>query len=436
MSRMSHRLIFAAALAAVTLWTAQSFGEITLITPQVQVYEGDRTVTLIWNDPIPENLVSIEEPVLGSVQFPWDGHAVIEAGGFYTGACDWTYDVMISRFAGADTVMELNWQEVTDWMTQRVEARRIQVTEMDQVIQLSDGIEITIKSDGLFDLDMVGWTGPIPDLSGLLIDAYATLDTADYAKPIDFVFTCTSGGDLTGASGEIGFGWEARIAWPDITLAPDSTLLGSGSFVIETADSPKEFFGGLRMGFPAGAFVEGEYFSADVLMPLVAGDRLGIIANTFEGYLVLRHSVEDRPAVGSDSIGLYKVMAAISKCDSFELFVDSLTSLPDPYGERRYIDRGVMVDQPGVDPDPDLKTVLNGFPYDYAVVTYDWSRPVRAAGAVDCEHRSRAQSLRGACRLGDWWRGKDSIRQHTTGGQDQDIRCSRRIHKHNPSEHL
>jgi hypothetical protein len=37
------------------------------------------------------------------------------------------------------------------------------------------------------------------------------------------------------------------------------------------------------------------------------------------------------------------------------------------------VDLGVVGDQPNVTPDPDRPTVLNSFPYEYAVVTWDWS---------------------------------------------------------------
>jgi hypothetical protein len=38
---------------------------------------------------------------------------------------------------------------------------------------------------------------------------------------------------------------------------------------------------------------------------------------------------------------------------------------------RYFIDKGIMSDEEGVTPDPDAPTVLNGFPYYYAVVTFD-----------------------------------------------------------------
>jgi hypothetical protein len=114
-----------------------------------------------------------------------------------------------------------------------------------------------------------------------------------------------------------------------------------------------------------------------VRIPLVTGgsydERFSIKAETFDGYLILRHSVEDTPPhEPTDSIRYFKVIFEMSKCDSFELFTDSL-GVPDPYGTRHFSDRGVIGDNIFVNNNPDFETVLNGFPYNYAVVTYDWT---------------------------------------------------------------
>ena len=109
------------------------------------------------------------------------------------------------------------------------------------------------------------------------------------------------------------------------------------------------------------------------MIPLADGDRFSVRAETFDGYLVLRHSVEDTPPHEPiDSLKSFKVVAEISKCDSFALFCDSL-GVPAPYGERAFADVGIAGDGLFVRDDPDFPTVLNGFPYNYAVVTYDWT---------------------------------------------------------------
>jgi hypothetical protein len=375
MSKVNNCLVAVAVVAAVLLCTGVSLGEITLRAPQVQVLEGDRIVELKWQDPNPEDLVSVEEPALGSADFPWHGHAVIEARGFYLGACDWPYEVNITREPGTD-LMELAWDEVVDWrtfeITQATETKRFTVTAFDEFIDLSDGIEIMVTSEGLYEPDFAGWSGPVPDFGGVFRDVYADLDSTDYEQPVAFDFTCTSGGELTPTAGGIGFEWEAHIGWGDSSLVPDPTLLAEGEFMVGRADTSVEIHRGFELTFPGGTFASGESFSVDAYIPLVRGDRFTVSANTFDGYLVLRHSVEDRAGSGDD-IEAYKVVGALSKCDSFDFFVDPDTGEPHPFGTREFVDEGITVDQPGVDPDPGVNTVTNGFPYDYAVVTYDWN---------------------------------------------------------------
>ncbi|MGQ9604379.1 MAG: T9SS type A sorting domain-containing protein, partial [bacterium] len=51
----------------------------------------------------------------------------------------------------------------------------------------------------------------------------------------------------------------------------------------------------------------------------------------------------------------------------------------DPNGVRRYVDKGIWMEGEGYDKKPDFKTVLNGFPYEYTVATYDWTSTRRLA---------------------------------------------------------
>lgn len=351
MSKVSLGLLLSIASIIVLTSAVVAFGDVGLEQPVVEVREGDERVDISWYDPEPENLAAIHEPGLGSIQFPWRGNAALTTQGFYTGACDWMYDIQV--FSVLDTI-EFSWNQVTDWRTSRTTARRIKVTETDRFYDLSDGIEVMVLSDGLFLADLAGWTGPAPTFHGVY--AGTGVDPQD---TLDFVFTCTSGGDLSAGSGSI------SIAWVD-------EISGSGSLVVESAGEAVDVDKNLRITLAPGTYATGETFSLGLIPPFESGDRFSVRVETFAGYLVLRHSVEDRSVPGSDSIIAYKVVANISKCDTFELF--SLPNgEPDPGGTRYFTDRGIMTPQPGVTPDPDVNTVLNGFPYDYAVVTYDWT---------------------------------------------------------------
>jgi hypothetical protein len=354
MSRVFGVTVFAVSVIAVLGCAGMCLAQIVLEPPDVQVREGDRTVVISWADQNPEALVSIDEPVLGSLQFPWFGNATLASQGFYTGACDWTFSVLVDWTL--DTI-EITWDEISDWETMSLSNRRVTITETDQFYDLSDGIRISVNSEGLFDLETGGWSGPLPGLHGI----YAGEPGAEPDTAVQFVFECTSGGELSSGGGaSITFEWEDGLG-------------GSGSFAVGTADVSVHVDKQLKVRFPAGTYAAGESFSVDAWIPLVDGDRFSVRAETFEGYLVLRHSVEDTPPHEPiDSIRSFKVIAQISKCDSFALFSDSL-GVPLPYATREFTDQGVTGDGIFVNDDPDFTTVLNGFPYNYSVVTYDWN---------------------------------------------------------------
>jgi hypothetical protein len=331
-----------------------AFGQVDLVAPEVEVIEGDRQVELFWSDPDPEALTHIRQPVLGTVAFPWRGNAELSSEGFYLGACDWTFNVLVSLVV--DT-WEVSWREVIDWKTGAQVNRRVEIREFETYYDLSDGLRIKIDSTGIHSVDLTGWSGPGPEPGGLFWGG----DHSYPGNPVVFTFTCTSGGELGPTGGDIEFDWISVQERP----AEVGDSVQTGSLNVDEAGSPFEVYKGMTVSFPSGTYAAGETFSIALSIPLVDGDRLSIVAETFEGYLVLRRSIEERP-------GQYKVISNISKCDSFEFFQDG-QGLPDPYGERYYIDRGIVDDQPGVDSDPDQPTVLNGFPYEYVVATFDMS---------------------------------------------------------------
>ena len=335
--------------AVLLLSVGVCMGGVTLIAPEVEVREGDRLVDLLWRDPEPGSLVAVDSPVLGSISFPWGGGAVLISEGFYLGACDWPYGFLVSLVGDS---IELSWQEIIDWRELTSRPRRVVVPDVEHFLELSHGLRVKVDSTGLFitDTTAVGWNwnGPLPAFHGIYVGGAPLLGDSS----VVYTITCTSGGSVTESAGDADFEWV-------------SDLGSDGSFKVTRADSSIEVEQGLRVRFPAGTYVAQEAFLIEALVPLVNGNRFTIAASTFEGYLALRKSVEDR-------IDHYKVRANISKCDTFEFFEDGDGNY-DPWGDRSYIDRGVVSDQPGVTPDPDLKTVLDGFPYRYAVVTWDWS---------------------------------------------------------------
>jgi hypothetical protein len=326
------------------LWAGFCFGDIVLRSPEAHVSEGDRVVEITWTDPNPEDLTFVPQPMLGTPQFPWLGHAGITSRGFYTGACDWSYDVVV--ISSPDSIT-LRWSEVVDWGTKSVVNMIRRVDETDVYYDLSDGIELMVVSDGLFEIDASGWSGPIPVFHGIYRGAIDTIPD----MPVVIDFYCVSGGEIDEAGGA-----EVILDWQD-------DMDRNGSIAVTQAAVDIELYEGLRINFPSGILTEGEGFSLTAMAPLINGDRLTIRPVTFEGYLVLRHSVEDRS-------GQYKVISRISRCENPELFEDE-NGEPDPYGTRYFIDKGID-SGPGVVPDPNVETVLNGFPYDYSVVTYDW----------------------------------------------------------------
>jgi hypothetical protein len=344
MSKLTNSL-FPAIAAMLLLTVGVCMGGVDLVPPEVEIAEGDRLVDLVWRDLDPESLVSVEPPVLGSISFPWGGMATLSSEGFYQGACDWTYDILVSDIR--DTI-EFSWQEIIDWREGTIAPRQIQVPDVEVFLDLSHGIRVKVDSTGLFLMDASGWNGPIPAFHGIYLGG--SPETGDLS--VEYTFTCTSGGEVTGTSADVEFAWVNDLA-------------SEGSFSVSQADMSIEVDEGLKIKFPAGTYTADEEFAVEVMVPLVHGNRFAVSGETFEGYLVIRRSVEDAE-------GLYKVRANISKCDTFEFFQDPSGEY-DPWGDRAYTDRGVESSQPGVNPDPDLETVLNGFPYDYAVVTWDWS---------------------------------------------------------------
>ncbi len=337
--------VFPGIAVVLLLAVGVCMGGVNLIPPEVEVTEGDRLVDLLWRDLNPESLVSVEPPVTGSISFPWEGGATLSSEGFYLGACDWTYDFLVSNVRDS---IELSWQEIIDWKEGTARPRRVSIPDVEIFFDLSDGMRVKVDSTGLFLMDATGWAGPIPAFHGIYVGE--SPEPGD--SSVDYVFTCTSGGEVTGTGGDVDFEWV-------------NDLNSTGSFTVTQADISIEVDQGLRVKFPAGTYMTNDAFAVEVVIPLVNGNRFAIRGETFEGYLVIRKSVEDRG-------DLYKVRANISKCDSFEFFQDQDGNY-DPWGDRNYVDRGVVGDQPNVTPDPGLETVLNGFPYWYAVVTWDWS---------------------------------------------------------------
>jgi hypothetical protein len=353
MLKHSKGLVSALAFILIFGWCGGLSAQIDLVSPDVSVFEGNREVEVFWSDHDPELLTYVHQPVLGTVAFHWKGHAGVSSGGFYLGACDWTNNVVVSLVAGN---WELSWREIINWKTMAQRNMRLVISDLETYYDLSDGTKVKIGSAGLFAPDMAGWSGPQPAFGGIYQGGQSYPDSA-----IVFTFTCSAGGELGTPGTVIGFSWESRQRRP----VGVGDQVESGSFTVSQAASPVTVQKGLKLTLPAGSYAQGESFAVSVRVPLVNGDRFSVVAETFDGYLVLRHSIEDRP-------GEYKVIANISKCDSFEFFEND-QGLPDPSGQRYFIDLGITVSQPGVTDNPEEPTVLNGFPYQYAVVTHDMS---------------------------------------------------------------
>jgi len=338
MERLVH--LWALGLTLVCVVASPVFGQdcVTLRTPElVDIVEGDRQVELWWRDTYPESLTCVHEPKLGTTQSPWQGNAGLASGGFYTGACDFDYRFNILM---SDSV-QFRWTEV-NWITGTQRARAVTVGDTDTPYDLSDGITVTVLAEGLFTItDSEGWTPADPMFHGIYTGGADS--TADV--PVAFTLSCAVGGEVSGAGGA-----GAVIDWSD-----DGGR--SGSISLEASGVDYEIDNGLMVEFPAGTYVAGDTLVMEAMRPFVVNNQFSISVETFDGYQVLRRSVEDRPDV-------YKVIANISRCDTANFFL--------PVDETRYfIDKGIVGEEEGVTPDPDAPTVLNGFPYYYAVVTYD-----------------------------------------------------------------
>jgi len=318
-----------------------AYGDVEVVSPEVIVREGDRIVEIEWRDPEPQKMTRIHQPQLGTPQQPWRG-AKIESGGEYLGACDWNF-VFGTKIIG--DVAKLSYKEVADWKKKSLkpDQTEIEIPDLDTWYDLSYGIKLRVLSEGLFEVDTTGWSGASPLFGGVYV-----------GDSTGFTFRCTSGGDI--GSGDVTFEWEDDLG-------------NSGSFEVSAAQSWIFLRRGLKIKFQSGRCNQGESFRVKVRPAVVLGDIFSISVETFDGYLVLRRSVEDRQ---------FKVINNISKCDSFEFFCDA-DGNPDPGGVRRYVDEGVWMEGEGYSKDPRFKTVLNGFPYDYTVVTYDWTSARRLA---------------------------------------------------------
>jgi hypothetical protein len=357
MLKGSRRLALLLPLLAIGLSTGVALADdIILVPPDVDIREGDREVEITWRDPQPEKLVVLLDPVLGTAQYAWRGVAHPVLSGFYVGACDW--DILVTVNSLQDSV-GFTWQEISDWNTKATRTRRLRVDETDLYYDLSAGIRVAVPSTGLFDYDGAGWSGPEPNFHGIYRGGTYP-DTS-----VVFTFTCASGGQLTaGGDAAISLSW----------YTPGHAE--SGSVTIVRAGQSVEVSRGLRVFFPAGQFTAGQSFTLDARVPFgkvgpggdPPNDAFKVRAQTFDGYMVLRRSVEDRTSAADT---MYKVIADIERCDNPAFFADDEGN-QDPSGDRRFIDKGVHGSGTGVTPDSTARVIINGFPYDYAVVTYDW----------------------------------------------------------------
>ncbi len=326
-------------LTLVCVLSLPAFGEdcVTLKTPElVDILEGHRQVELWWRDVDPEALTCVHEPRLGTTQSPWRGNATLSSGGFYTGACDFVYKFTVMLTDSAT----VRWTEV-NWVTHAQPRRTITLKKTDTPYQLSDGITVSVLSAGLYTItDSTGWTPDAPAFKGI----YAGGSDTTAGNPISFTLWCATGGDLSGSGSNVVVGWSNNKG-------------RGGSIGVAAAGVDYLIEKGLKVAFPAGVYEAGDTLHMNALRPFVSNDQFSIESETFDGYQVLRRSVEDRP-------GVFKVVANISRCDTAAFFL--------PVGDTRYfIDKGIDGGGIGVSPDPDAPTVLDGFPYHYAVVVYD-----------------------------------------------------------------
>lgn len=331
--------LWAFGLTLLSVLSLPASGEdcVKLKTPEmINLLEGDRQVEMWWRDAQPESLTCIHQPKLGTTQSPWMGNAGLTSGGFYTGACDFEY-----RFTLTSTdLVRFRWTEV-NWVTGGLTSRVLNVVDTDTSYELSDGITVAVPAGSLYTItDSEGWTPSDPAFHGI----YRGGSDEAPDVPVRFKLTCSVGGEVTSSGGSVVIDW-----------ADDAG--GSGSINLETAGADYAIDKGLLVNFPQGSYVAGDTLVLEALRAFVSNDQFAIESETFEGYQVLRRSVEDRPDV-------YKVVAKISRCDSAAFFIPV-------DGVRYFIDKGIYDTGEGVTPDPDAFTVINGFPYEYAVVTYD-----------------------------------------------------------------
>ena len=156
---LSRKLAAASLVLSIAIALPQmGLANVTLIAPDVQVFEGDRKVDIYWSDPNPEEMVKINEPVLGTLLSPWRGNATIEAAGIYEGGCDWTFSFHIQP---AGEALQVTWAEVADWGTKVTIARSLVITDVDTFYEASHGIRFKVNSDGLFSPDTSGWHGAV-----------------------------------------------------------------------------------------------------------------------------------------------------------------------------------------------------------------------------------------------------------------------------------
>jgi hypothetical protein len=338
MKRSFH--VCALGLTLACILPASAFCEecITLKTPEItDIVEGDRQVEVWWRDEYPESLTCVLEPRLGTAQSPWRGKATLASGGFYTGACDHPYRFTVSYSDSA----RLRWAEI-NWLTGAQRTRVVTISDTYVPYDLSDGITVTVLPESLFVVtDSLAWSPDNPVFHGIYMGGNG--DFPD--TPMVFTMVCAVGGSLdeSGTAGVV-------VDWEDSTGS-------SGTIDVESSGVDYEIDQGLMVNFPAGGYEEGDSLFLDVYTPFVHNDIMTIEGSTFDGYQVLRRSVEDRP-------GTYKVVLDVSRCEEPDFF------LPLD-GERYFLDRGITDTGEGVTPDPDAPTVLDGFPYEYSVVTYD-----------------------------------------------------------------
>lgn len=350
MHKCSHRLVPVLAFLCTALLGEASAAEIKLVRPDVTITEGDQMVMLEWTDSLPTDLVTVQAPRLGSLQYPWRGKATLEASGFYQGACDWTYDVSILFNPDSTTLI---WDEVTDWntfwRTKATTRRWLRLRETDRAYDFSDGLKLLVPSAGLFDTTFTGWSGARPVFGGI----YRGGGPSDVT--VIFQFVCGSGGTLGSERGSA------------VSLDWTSSLGRNGSVAADIAGATVEVSYGFSITFPAGNYPEGQTFAVEVWIPFAQADTARALpadvfkvgGSTFEGYLLLRRSVEDGMVAQGDSVvPSFKVIANLNRCRHPEFFADQ-AGKQDPYGTRSFTDRG-------------LDLLLNGFPYKYAVLTYDW----------------------------------------------------------------